>query len=287
MTPHMAARLQADDRRRLAHGPADEAAAGGRDLATQIGAGTTDVRAATMGRQPDGGPRTAQLRGPDPGQRRRVRSAERRRRRRTRRRHQALARPPAGAVSPRRRLDRGQRSRAAAASACVRSGASTMTRTSGSVPLGRSSTRPAPPSVGSAVGDRPPQRRSAQRPRPGRPRDVAQDLGQPRHGRARELGQRPARAGDDVEQLQPGEQAVAGGGQVAEDDVAATARRRGRCRRSARPRARSGRRPRSRRPSMPAASSASRSPRLLMTVTTTASPREHAPAAAGRWRRWR
>ena len=37
---------------------------------------------------------------------------------------------------------------------------------------------------------------------------------------AGQLGQRAAAAGDDVEHLQAGEHAVAGGGQVAEDDVA-------------------------------------------------------------------
>ena len=60
-----------------------------------------------------------------------------------------------------------------------------------------------------------------------RPRTLTQHLGQPRHRRVGQLGERPARALHDVEQLQAGEQAVAGGREVAEDHVAATARRRG------------------------------------------------------------
>ena len=97
--------------------------------------------------------------------------------------------------------------------------ASTMTRTSGSVPLGRSSTRPPSPSSASAAAT------SARRPRSSRSsgrwarRTLRSTCGS-RSITDAELGERPAGAGDDVGEVDAGEQPVAGGGEVALDDVA-------------------------------------------------------------------
>ena len=160
---------------------------------------------------------------------------------RRRRRRPGRRRSPQGAVSASTARTRS----ATAASASASVDASAMTRTNGSVPLGRTSTRPSRP-----TGPRP--RRC--RPRGGRrpripPSDphVAQHLRQPGH-HPRQLGEGPAAAHHDVERLHRGEQAVAGGGEVAEDHVPAllAAERPGPWPRG--PRARSGRRRRSRPP---------------------------------------
>ena len=96
-------------------------------------------------------------------------------------------------------------SRSATAAACSAVGASTMTRTSGSVPLGRTSTRPRRP-----ARPRPRRRRAASRSTtpaslPGTAH-VAQHLGQPGHRpTARSASGRPVRR-HHVEQLEAGEQ---------------------------------------------------------------------------------
>ena len=79
---------------------------------------------------------------------------------------------------------------------------------------------------------------------------------------------RPVRAMT-AEQAQAGEQAVAGGGPVEEDQVAGLLAAQGGGRRPAWPPARSGRRRRSARPRIPWWSMAWRKPRLVITVVTT------------------
>ncbi len=141
-----------------------------------------------------------------------------------------------------------RRSRTTSASECAMrsavrwSAASTITRTMGSVPDGRSSTRPVLPSSASA---------SAHRGGDDLVRvesvvvDVAhvdEDLRVDRHDRG-ELGEGLSGARHLGHQVQAGEQAVAGGGEVGHDHVsgllAAQRQRRGR----SSPRAHSGRRP--------------------------------------------
>ena len=98
--------------------------------------------------------------------------------------------------------------------------ASTITRTTGSVPLGRSSTRPVSPSSASASAT---ARQTTSAPsavaRVGHGH-VHQDLGDPLDQAGRELGQGPARPHHQVGQDQAGQDPVAGSGPVAEDDVA-------------------------------------------------------------------
>ena len=100
-------------------------------------------------------------------------------------------------------------------------GASTITRTSGSVPLGRSSTRPPSPRSASTA------RTSAQI---GSARvsgkstirngHVAQHLGESVHHGGRQAGQRLAGPDHQVQQEQSGQHPITRGGQIAEDDVA-------------------------------------------------------------------
>ena len=151
--------------------------------------------------------------------------------------------------------------------------ASTITRTSGSVPLGRSSTRPVVAELGLGRADR-----GGQRPRTRRPSalsttaDVDQDLRAPGHHRG-QLGQRPAGARPSGQQLQRGQQAVAGGRVVEQDDVAGllAAEREAR-----RPRIASStyRSPTGVSTTLDARLAPSRAwkPRLAMTVATTVSP---------------
>ena len=98
-------------------------------------------------------------------------------------------------------------------------GASTITRTSGSVPLGRiehpaaaaeAAARPRPTSAATL----------AARPSPPRTRTLTSTCGS-RVIDGGELGERPPGAPHEVEHPEAGQQAVAGGGQVAEDDVTA------------------------------------------------------------------
>ena len=85
-------------------------------------------------------------------------------------------------------------------------GASTITRTSGSVPLGRSSTRPVAAELGLGLGDRRLQRRAVVATRVlVDAADVDQHLRQPVHHR-RQLGERLARRGDPGQQVQRGQQ---------------------------------------------------------------------------------
>ena len=108
--------------------------------------------------------------------------------------------------------------RSACASAAGRSAASTMTRTSGSVPDGRSSTRPESPSSASTSATAAASSRIVVEARGVDALHVDQDLRQPVH-HAGELGQRlPAPPPGD--QVQPGEHAVAGGRVVEQDHVA-------------------------------------------------------------------
>ena len=100
------------------------------------------------------------------------------------------------------------------------SGASTITRTSGSVPLGRTSTRPVVAELGLGGGDLARDASSAIGSIATRDRHVDAAPGQPGHDGAASVGERPPGARHDVEHLQAGQQAVAGGGEVAEDDVA-------------------------------------------------------------------
>ena len=95
-----------------------------------------------------------------------------------------------------------------------------MTRTTGSVPLGRSSTRPVAPEFGLHGVDLGPERGGAVERGAVGHLHVVQDLRHRRHGVGGEFGHRPARARHDVEQVQSGENAVAGGRKVAQDDVA-------------------------------------------------------------------
>ena len=122
-------------------------------------------------------------------------------------------------------------SRSATAAAWSPSAASTMTRTTGSVPDLRSRTRPVSPSSPSAsthgVGDG----------GVGLRRGLVDVLDVDEHLReaghdAGEVGERAARGGDPRGQHEPGEHAVTGGAVVEHDRRDRTARRRGRSRRA-------------------------------------------------------
>ena len=107
---------------------------------------------------------------------------------------------------------------ASSARACV--GASTITRTRASVPLGRTSTRPLAAELGLDGGDGVGDARCGVGHRRAH-RHVDEDLRQAGHRGGGQLGERAAGAVDGVAQDDPGEQPVAGRGEVAEDDVAA------------------------------------------------------------------
>ena len=133
------------------------------------------------------------------------------------------------------------------ASACASVGASTITRTSGSVPLGRTSTRPWPPSSASTRGDLGGDALGGVGHRR-LDRHVDEDLRQAGHRRRGEVGQRPSRPrGRRRASDEPGQQAVARRRQVAEDDVTALLAAERVARRRRAPPARSGRRRPSRR----------------------------------------
>ena len=110
--------------------------------------------------------------------------------------------------------------RVAAASACPSVGASTITRTSGSVPLGRMQHPPVVAQLGLHRCDVRRRRRRRRRGPAAATRTLRSTCGR------RVIAARPAsasgcaRRGDHVEQLHAGEQPVAGRGQVAEDHVA-------------------------------------------------------------------
>ena len=115
-------------------------------------------------------------------------------------------------------------STAAASSAAMDSArsvvvASTMTRTTGSVPDGRTSTRPSSPRSASASRHGRPERVGRVERGPVVDPDVAEDLGQRLHYRG-ELGQRPVGARHHVDQHETDEGPVPGRRELAEDDVA-------------------------------------------------------------------
>ena len=93
-----------------------------------------------------------------------------------------------------------------------------MTRTSGSVPLGRSRTRPVSPSSSSAAGDGVLNDLVGARGRLVHSLDVDEGLGQARHD-ARQLGQSLAGALEAGGHAQGGEDSVSGGGVDGVDDV--------------------------------------------------------------------
>ena len=145
-----------------------------------------------------------------------------------------------GGLRRRRRMPRstsGRRRRSAAASAAVvRSAPRPSPAPAARCRDGRTSTRPSSPSSASTAATSARRARSATSSVAARrPRTLREHLRQPGHRRrpARTSG-RPG-AAHDVEQQEPGEQAVAGGGEVAEDHVARllAAERRGRARSSA------------------------------------------------------
>ena len=150
-----------------------------------------------------------------------------------------------------------QRSRTTSASssatfcACASSTASTITRTSGSVPDGRSSTRPVSPSWASAAGH------GRRRPRSSA---AARDLSTPgtftstcgsRSHHPGQVGQRPPGRATRASRCSAVEHAVAGGRVVEHDDVPGLLAAEASTRRGASPRARTGRRPRSATVAMP------------------------------------
>ena len=152
-------------------------------------------------------------------------------------------------------------------------------------PLGRTSTRPRRPArlrprrcAGSTITRR----------RPGRRRPTVtlrSTCGRRVIAAPRQLGERPPAAGQHVEQLHAGEQAVAGGGQIGGRSTCpdcSPPRARPPLPRA--PRARSGRPPAVSTTLMPCSAIASRKPRLVITVTTTVSSASSAPRRGGRWR---
>ena len=109
-------------------------------------------------------------------------------------------------------------SRSAASAAASASVASTITRTSGSVPEGRTSTRPSSPSSSSTSRTR---LQKAVSPRSWSAPPTAtlrRTCGHPGEHRG-QLGERPPAPGHRVEEHDPGEGAVAGGGVIGEDHV--------------------------------------------------------------------
>ena len=149
-------------------------------------------------------------------------------------------------------------------------GASTMTRTSGSVPDGRTRTRPPAPSSASTAATSAQNRAGPGQAGPVGHPHVAQHLGQLDHHR-RQLRQGRPGPGQDVEQDEPRQQPVPGGGQVAEDHVAGLLAAERAAAGLHAPRGRSGRRPASSRPGCPRAAMARWKPRLAITVATTVS----------------
>ena len=127
---------------------------------------------------------------------------------------------PGSAARISRRPGPRPRSISAPASAWSWVGASTITRTSGSVPLGRTSTRPRLPSSASTLAISSANALGGVGHRRG-DGHVDEDLRQPGHRRRRQLGQRPPRPAHGVTQDHAGQQAVTGRGHVAEDHVAA------------------------------------------------------------------
>ena len=108
---------------------------------------------------------------------------------------------------------------AATALAWAAARASTITRTRGSVPLGRSSTRPSCPSSASALATASQtSAQSAQAPGLG-DGHVDQHLGHPLDQALGQVGQGPAGPPHEIGQGDPGEDAVAGGRAGPEDDV--------------------------------------------------------------------
>ena len=99
-------------------------------------------------------------------------------------------------------------------------GASTITRTSGSVPEGRSRTRPRPPSSASSAATAAASDGSSSARVLSTSGDVDQHLGQPGHHRRRATAGPCPWPTIRCEHVQRGEDAVAGGGVLAHDDVA-------------------------------------------------------------------
>ena len=132
--------------------------------------------------------------------------------------------------------------------------ASTMTRTSGSVPLGRSSTRPLLAQLGLGLGHRSGRPSPVRRPATGRRRrTLTSTWGSRCMTAARSASVRPVPA-TRASRCRRREQPVAGRGVVGHDARGRTARRRGCTRPRASPRARSGRRRRSATTAMPSRS---------------------------------
>ena len=127
-------------------------------------------------------------------------------------------REPAGAVSATAATTSARRWATSSACSCV--GASTITRTSCSVPEGRSSTRPESPSSASTALTASATASLSATAQPIGDGHVDQDLRQPLHDGG-ELGQGGAGRGHPGQQRQPGQQAVARRGVVEEDQVAA------------------------------------------------------------------
>ena len=156
--------------------------------------------------------------------------------------------PPSAGIRPARQSTSGTirpsprspRDRSATCAASPSVGASTITRTSDSVPLGRISTLPATrePLLGlpDLVGHE--RRHPVDRGN----RHVDEDLREPRH-HARQIGERSSRALHEVEDLQAGEHSVTRRCEVVEDDVPALLATEAQAAARRAPRARSGRRP--------------------------------------------
>ena len=158
-------------------------------------------------------------------------------------------RPAAGPEPPAERLlhGRAQPGRPSPGRLASAVTASTITRTTGSVPLGRSSTRPVLAELGLDLGHRAPDRRGASSQSAGSATATFTRTWGTRSTRpAESSASGPARPHHQVGQDQAGQDAVAGGGPVGGRRCGRTARRRGRAPRPrARP-ARGGRRPGSR-----------------------------------------
>ena len=108
---------------------------------------------------------------------------------------------------------------AATASAWASSRASTMTRTSGSVPLGRSRTLPVVAQLGLGLDHRLPHLGAVGQALGSGDGDVDQALGDPLDQAGRQVGQRAPGPQDQVGQRDSGQDAVTGGRAGPEDDV--------------------------------------------------------------------
>ena len=150
--------------------------------------------------------------------------------------------------------------------------ASTITRTSGSVPLGRSSTRPASPSRASSSATADHTASASSSSSVSGTGTLTSTWGTRVDQAVEQLGQRRSGPGHQVGQDQAGQQAVAGGGQPAEDDVARLLAAEGEP-----VLVQGGQHVAVARPAvsltmMPRSSMARRNPRLVITVTTTVLP---------------